>query len=425
MDLIMSPKERDRLAAIRAVANGQITQTQAAKQLGISTRQVSRTVTRYRQEGDAGLIHRSRGRPSNRQLPAEVKTRAIELLKEHYSDFGPTFAAEKLDERNGISVSKETVRRWMVEAGLHKPRARKVTHRAQRERRPCVGELLQIDGSQHRWFEGRGAVEPHLIGAIDDATGRIFMQFAPAESTEAVMRLLRDYIAVNGRPLAIYADRHSIYQTNQKASVEEQLAGLEAETQLGRALRELDIEYIAAYSPQAKGRIERSFRTHQDRLVKELRLAGISDIDGANRFLKEHFIDHHNSRREVQAACTHDAHRSAEDFDLDAILSHQQTRVVTNDYTVSYYGTRYQIARESALPGLRGGKVIVEVRLDGSVHVRFKGRYLTVRPLPPPQPKVNQPKPRRARREGTAVTPAADHPWRRDYREMPDGPIHP
>jgi len=425
MNLAMSAKERDRLAAIRAVDAGQISQKQAAAQLGISPRQVSRSLTRFRAEGDAGLMHRSRGRPSNRRYPAEVQARAIGLIKEHYRDFGPTLAAEKLAERHGITVSKETVRRWKIEAGLHTPKRRKLAHRQWRERRPCIGELLQIDGSQHPWFEGRAAVAPELICAIDDATGRVFLQFAPAESTEAVMLLLRDYIRRYGRPLAIYADRHSIYQVNRKATVDEQLQGLEAETQLGRALRELGIEYIPAGSPQAKGRVERSFGTLQDRLVKELRLEGISDIDSANRFLNERYIDDHNTQFADTTTRIHDAHRPLGDLDLDAILSHQETRTVTNDYTISYHNTRYQIARESIAPGLRGGKVIVELRLDGSIHVRFRDRYLSVAELPAAQTKISQPKQHKPQREPTAVIPAADHPWRQDYRKMPDGPIYP
>jgi len=425
MDLTMADKERDRLVTIRGVDGGQVTRKQAAQQLGISTRQVGRSLARYRAEGDAGLIHRSRGRPSNRRLPAKVQARAIELIKEHYRDFGPTLAAEKLAERDGITVSKETARRWMIEAELHKPKHRKLTHHQWRERRACVGEMLQLDGSQHPWLEGRGPMQPDLICAIDDATSRVFLQFAPAESAEGVMRLLRDYIRRYGRPLAIYADRHSIYQVNRKATVDEQLQGLEAETQVGRALRELGIKYIPAYSPQAKGRVERSFGTLQDRLVKELRLEGINDIDSANCFLKEHYIDDYNKRFADTTTNIHDAHRPLGDLELDAILSHQETRVVTNDYTISYHNTRYQIARESVVAGLRGGTVIVERRLDDSIKVRFRDRYLSVAELPAAQPKASQPKQHKPQREGTAVTPPADHPWRRDYRDMPDGPLYP
>ena len=425
MKLTMSAKERDRMVAIKAVHARQITQKQAAEQLGLTERQVRRILQRYRAEGDAGLIHRSRGKPSNRRIPPGVKEHALELLEEHYRDFGPTLAAEKLAERHDLEFSKETVRKWMIEAQLHKARPRKVTHRTQRERKPCFGEMLQIDGSQDAWLEGRGESEPDLINAVDDATGRTFLQFAPAESTEAVMRLLRDYIELHGRPLAIYADRHSIYQTNRKATVDEQLQDIRPETQVGRALRELGIEYIPAGSPQAKGRVERSFRTHQDRLIKELRLEEICEMEEANRFLKEHFIDDHNRRFAVEPASDHDAHRSAEGFDLDAILSHQETRTVMNDYTISYHNTRYQIARASAVAKLRNGTVVVERRLDGSIHVRFGDRYLTVTKLPPPQPKVSPRKRQKARKEPTTVIPAADHPWRKDYRDMPDGPIYP
>lgn len=179
MNLEMSAKERDRLHVIRSVDTGQLTRPQAAEQLGISVRQVARSLTRYREEGDAGLIHRSRGKPSNRRIDPSVKERVITLLKEHYSDFGPTHAAEKLAERHGLKFSKETVRRWMIEAGLHKPRRRKVTHLQWREPKACFGELLQIDGSQEAWLEGRGQLQPDLINAVDDATGRVFMQVCP------------------------------------------------------------------------------------------------------------------------------------------------------------------------------------------------------------------------------------------------------
>ena len=347
------------------------------------------------------------------------------MLRERYHDFGATLAAEKLGELHGIAVSKETVRQWMIEANLHTPKPRKLKHRRQRERRDCFGELLQIDGSCHAWLEGRGACEPELIGSIDDATGRVWLQFAPAESTAAVMRLLRDYIGLWGRPVAIYADRHSIWQTTRDASVDEQLQGLEAETQMGRALRELGIQYIVARSPQAKGRVERLFGTLQDRLVKELRLAGISDIDSANRFLNEHFIDDFNSRFAVVPKSAHDAHRPAEGFDMDAILSRQQTRSVTNDYTIRYDNTHYQIAAQSIATGLRGGKVTIEQRLDGSLHVRFRDRYLSISELPPSAPKATERNPDQQEREPTCTKPAADHPWRKGYAGMKDGPIYP
>lgn len=425
MELRMSVKERDRLVVIRAVDAGQLSVPLAAEQLGVSERQVYRSLQRWRSEGDAGLIHRSRGRPSNRGLPPAIEQQARQALRAHYRDFGPTLAAQKLLQHHGIELSKETVRRLQIAEGLHQPKRRRLKHRSRRQRRQCCGELVQIDGSLHDWFEGRHPPVV-LLNMIDDATGRVFLQFAPAETTVAVMTIVRDYLRRYGRPLALYADLHSIYRTTRAASVEEQLQGRESETQVARALRELDIEYIPAYSPQAKGRVERGFGTLQDRLVKELRLAGISDIATANRFLREYFIHDYSERFAVEPACAHDAHRTTEGLDLNAILSHQEMRTVTNDHTISYYNTRYQIARASVSAGLRGDKVIVELRLDGSIQVRFRDRYLTVTELPPPPPKASSPatKPK-PRREATAVTPAPDHPWRRDYRDMPDGPIYP
>ena len=426
MNLLMSQKERDRLGPIHSLDVGQITQRMVAEQIGVCERQVRRVLARYREQGDVGLIHRARGQPSNRRFPDDFREQVVALLRTEYAGFGPTLAAEKLSERNGLRLSKETVRKWMIQAQLHKPKRRKVQHRTWRQPKQCCGELVQLDGSIHAWFEERGP-EVVLLSAVDDATKRLYCRFVPAETTEAVMALLRDYIRAFGRPLAIYADLHSIYRTTRNASVDEQLRGLEPETQLGRALRELDINYVPSYSPQGKGRVERAFGTLQDRLVKELRLVGISDIDSANRLLKERFIKAYNRRFAVQPACPTDAHRPAKGFDLDAILSHQESRTVTNDYTITYYNTRYQIATDSIRAGLRGAKVIIEQRLDGSVRVRFRQRYLTVTELPATAPKAH-PRPehkRRACRPRDTVIPAADHPWRGDYRLMRDGPVYP
>lgn len=411
---------------MQSLVAGKLSQRQAAEQLDITERHIRRVLRRYRYQGDAGLIHRARGRPSNRRLPDHFRKQVMDLVREHYADFGPTFAAEKLAERDGLQLSAETLRKWMIGDGLWQPKRRKARHRAWRSPRECCGELLQLDGSVHDWFEDRGP-EVVLISAIDDATKRLYSRFAPAETTEAVMRLLAGYIARHGRPLAIYADRHSIYKTTRSASVDEQLEGREPQTQLTRALRELGIEYIASYSPQGKGRVERSFGTCQNRLLRELRLAGISDIEAANEFLERVYLPEHNRRFTEPPACSSDAHRPADGLDLDAILSYQETRTVTNDYTIRYLNDRYQIAENSALAGLRGAKVIVEDRLDGSVHVRFRERYLTVTKLPPPPAKgaADQRRKRVAGRERSIVVPAADHPWRRGYQRMAGGPISP
>lgn len=320
MNLTMSQKERDRLGPMESLVAGTITQRQAAGQMGICERHVRRVLKRYREDGDVALVHKSRGQPSNRRFTDDFRKKVMDRVREHYADFGPTLAAEKLAERDGLEVSKETLRKWMIEDDLRKSKARKVRHRARREPKECRGELLQIDGSIHPWFEDRGP-KVVLINAIDDATKHLYSLFAPAETTDDVMRLLRGYIARHGRPLAVYVDRHSIYVTTRNASVDEQLEGLEAETQVARALRELDIEHITSHSPQGKGRVERSFHTCQDRLLKELRLAGISDIESANNLLERVYLTAHNERFTCPPACAADAHRPADGFDLDAILS--------------------------------------------------------------------------------------------------------
>ena len=423
----MSRKERDRLQVMPALVEGRggggrLRQGQAAGLLGLSVRQVRRLVRRYQREGEAGLVHRSRGRPSNRRLGAELREQVLARVRECYADFGPTLAAEKLAEREGLQVSRETLRRWLIEAGLHRPRCRRVRARRWRPRRACVGELVQVDGSHHDWLEGRGPPAVLLL-AIDDASSRMFLRLAPTESTATTMALLRDYIRRCGRPRAIYADKASQFRTTRRASLEEQLQGQEAQTQLQRALRELDIAYVAAHSPQAKGRVERSFGTAQDRLVKELRLAGISTLEAANQFLERVYMPLCNQRFAVAPQSSVDAHRSAAGFDLDAIFSRQEWRTVQNDYTFRCHGRRYQIARASLVAGLRGAKVLVEQRLDGQVRARFRGRYLEIAPLPAapaqarpatrPQKPAPPPQPR-----PTPTKPAPDHPWRRSYKTM-------
>ena len=420
MLLLMRQRERDRLKVIEQVAQGQLTQAKAAELLSLSPRQVRRILRRYQKEGDIGLIHRSRGRPSKRRAPAAVRRKVVRALqRKKWQGFGPTFAAEKLAEREGIVVSRETVRTWMIQAGLWKPRQRKPTHRQWRERKECRGEMVQMDSSEHDWFEGRGD-RAVLISIVDAAMSRTLARFCSGDSTESNMTMLDRYIRRHGRPLSIYADKASHFKVNRPASIEEQLEGIGPQTQIGRALAQLDIEYIPAHSPQAKGRVERVFGTMQDRLVKELRLADISTIQAANEFLEQSFLPAYNQRFSVEPACPLDAHRSSGDHDLDAIFSHQEERVVANDYTIQYYHTRYQIAREAIKARLRGGKVIVERRLDGTIKLRYRGEYLQCRALP------EQSKPKRDEQEATRAKrrsqqpreghkPATDHPWRRPH----------
>lgn len=429
MDLIMSAKERDRLKVMGLLDQGQLRQKQAARLLGLSGRQVRRLLRRYRADGDAGLVHRSRGRRSNRKTPDGVRRRVLACIRRDYRDFGPTLAAEKLLERDGLAVSHETVRRWMMEEELWRGRPRRATHRQWRQRRECFGELVQLDASPHAWFEGRAAAEPMLITLIDDATGRRMQRFYEGDGTAPTMDLLGCWLRKYGRMLAVYGDKAGHLQVNRPATGEESRAGQEAQTQVGRALRELGIEYIAANSPQAKGRVERSHQVDQDRLIKELRLAGISTIEEANHFLEEVYTPQCNAKFAVAAASSVDAHRRLTGYDLKAILSHQEERVVGNDYTIQYQGQKWQIERQSLGGGLRRSRVLVEQRLDGSVKLRFRGRYLKAHRIEA-RPAAASPAGAAAAGRGRAAAgsglrpapcaarpqpykPPANHPWRK------------
>jgi hypothetical protein len=300
-----------------------------------------------------------------------------------YRDFGPTLAAEYLAERDGIGVSKETLRQWLRAAGIWQARPRRVQEvHTWRPRRACRGELVQWDTSEHAWLEGRGE-EPYLIIMIDDATNRLAARFVAHDSTEENLRMLQIYLQRWGRPLAFYTDKAGLFQVNRPANPDEQRAGREPLTQIGRALGELGIEWIPAHSPQAKGRVERCFGTLQDRLVKGLRLAGARTLAQANAYLEQEFLPAWAGRFTVTPANPTDAHRPLGcAHDLAAILSVVAARVVTNDYTLRYQGKSYQIARADLGGGLRGAKVRVEKRLDGSVAVKFRERYLTVSECP-------------------------------------------
>ena len=426
MELRMSRKERDRLKVVAALAERRLRQRAAAGLVGLSERQVRRILVRYRAEGDAGLVHRARGRPSNRRVPETLRRRVMGRVVRQYRDFGPTLATEKLAERDGLRVSRETLRGWMMAEGLWKPRRPRREVHLWRPRRPSFGELVQMDTSEHAWFEGRGDAEPVLVKMIDDATSRTLLRFFPADTTEANLQMLGLWLRRHGRPGAIYADRDSIFKVNRPPTGEETRAGRQAETQFGRALRELGSDYIPAASPEAKGRVERSFQTDQDRLVKELRLRGISDIPSANAYLEAEYEPMLNARFTVPPASSVDAHRPAKGYDLAAILSIQTVRTVANDYTVRHGGRRYQIERRSIAGGLRGSKVIVEERLDGSMRLRFRGRYLRWHEVASAAPTP----PTRQRRRGAGAStpppvapapppprPAADHPWRPPFQK--------
>jgi helix-turn-helix protein len=367
----MSQKERDVLKVMHAVLAGERTQAAAARLLGLTTRQVRRLRRKLEEGGDAALVHGLRGRPSNHRPDPAWRRAVLDAYRARYADFGPTFASEKL-AAEGLHVCPQTLRRWLLAEGLWQRRRRRDPHRSRRPRRACFGELVQMDASEHDWLEGRGE-QVVLISMIDDATNAVLARFYPAGTTEAHMDLLGRWLRRHGRPLALYTDRHSIFEPQDKGH-----ALADAETQFGRGLRELGIELIRARSPQAKGRIERSFGTAQDRWVKELRLAGVSTCAGANALLGR-LLPAHNRRFRKAAREATDAHRPlGPGHDLAAILAHQEERVVANDYTIRFRNRFYQLLKP-VYPGERGGKVVIEVRLDGSMAIRFRGKYLKYR----------------------------------------------
>lgn len=364
----MSQRERDRLKVLHGVEQGQFTQAKAAQLLGLTVRQLRRLQERLDEQGDAGLVHRLRGKPSNRQLDAKLRKRVLCAYRKHYAGFGPTLACEKLAEQD-LHVSPDTLRRWLLAEGLWQRQRRRDTHRRRRPRRACFGELVQMDTSLHDWTEGRGEAMV-LITMIDDATSRLLARFYPADTVEAHFDLLGRWLQKYGRPLALYTDRHGIFEAHKKGQPD-----YEGETQFSRALAELDIELIKAYSPQAKGRVERSFGTAQDRWVKEMRLAKVKTIDAANTLL-ERLVPAHNQRFSVTPAKTADAHRAVgAAHHLTAILSVQEQRVVSNDYTIRFANRLYQLD-QPIYPGERGGKVTIELRVDGTMAIRFGDRYL-------------------------------------------------
>ena len=395
----MTQAERDRLVALKKAKKKLITQKQAAEEIGVTERQVRRLLRKLRRKGDRAVLHELRGRPSNRKLPAELEQRAIAVLSDPvYRGFGPTLAAEYLHQRHQITVSKETLRRWMAKAGLWKAGRRRVVEVYQwRPRRSRCGELVQWDTSTHDWLEGRGE-QIYLISMIDDATSRLFARFVRHDSSEENMRLLWAYLERFGRPLAFYTDKAGMFQVAVKTKRQEEREGRDRPemppTQIARALRELGIVWIPAHSPQAKGRVERQFLTAQDRLVKGMRVAKVRTIEEANAYLEKEYLPGWDRTLTVEPANATDAHRPlGKEHDLAAILSHVELRQVTNDYTVRYDGKLYQIDRKDVRVGLRKAKLHVEERLDGTITVRFEGRYLGIRRCaqPSPQPRPLEP----------------------------------
>lgn len=424
--IVMSQRDRDILKVLHSVLDGNRSQVEAARLVEWTARHVRRMLKRLAEDGDEAVIHGLRGRPSNRRLDEDLRDEVLLTYRTCYADFGPTFASEKLATQ-GLNVSTETLRRWLLAEGLWQRQRRRDVHRSRRPRRRCFGELIQMDTSVHDWLEGRGEAMV-LMAAIDDATSRVEARFYQGETVEAYMDLTERWLRRYGRPLAFYTDKDSVFQWQSKGQAAEGL------TQFGRALEELDTKLILAHSPQAKGRIERFFGTAQDRWVKELRLAKVTTREAANELVHRRLVPEFNRRFSVRAADVADAHRAlGRQYNLAAILSVQTKRRVTNDYTIRWHNRWYQL-HKPALPGLRGGQVIVEERRDGRMAIRFGDQYVhyheivaeasrgdeagcgasasAAGSLREPSAAADAPHPASS---GSPHQPRPDHPWRRAF----------
>lgn len=400
----MSQKELRRLHVIRKAIEGLIRQKKAAEMLSLSDRQTRRLIKTVGEEGDAGIIHKSRGKPSNRSIQKEIRDKIIELYRKDYLGFGPVLASEKLLERDGISVNDETLRKWLIESGDWEKTRKSRKHRQWRPRKDHFGEMTQIDGSHHDWFEGRGP-ESVLMGYIDDATAEVFARFYDHEGTMPAMDSFKRYTRKYGIPISIYLDRHTTYKSPKKAEFPQY--DEEPLSQFERAMKELGVQVSHAHSPQAKGRVERLFRTFQDRVIKEMRLSGIKTIDEANKFLAE-YLPKYNKKFTVDPKEKADLHRKIpKGLNLDGILCIKEERVLRNDFTISYKGKLYQITE-----GIKAQKVTVEERINGKLLITYKGKTLkfkeiTERPKKQKKHKTHMPE------KQISNKLRADHPWRK------------
>jgi len=409
----MSRKERERLTVMAGVKQQELTLVQAAGLMGVGYRQSKRIWRRYQDAGDAGLVHRLRGQASARRKPAALRAQVLARYEEErYADFGPTLMAEHL-AREGVVVDHETVRRWLLISGKRTVRRRKqVHHRQWRERKPCFGAMVQLDGSHHDWFEGRR--EPCvLMVMVDDATNRMRARFSEEETTRASYDVVEGWARKHGLLSSLYVDRDSIYRCEGRPGIPEQLEGKKPQTQFGRAMEQLGVDLILANSPQAKGRVERMNGVLQDRLVKELRLAGINDLESANRFLDGKYLQAFHRRFGREAASPVDVHRDVP-RNLNEVLSWEEERVVQGDWTVACAGKRYQLDRQHEKLSLVRRKVIVRTLRNGQVQLVYRGKPLKWRSLPEDTVR-KQPLAKKQRRvkSKTVVKPPASHPWRR------------
>ena len=407
----MSQKEVDRHGIIKRIIDGKINGTEAAKLLKISTRQVRRLKSVVFKKGAKGLVHGNRGKPGNRRLSEEKRNEIINLLKEKYPDFKPTFACEKLRECHEIIHDPKTIRAIQMKEGLWKPRGKKAgsKHRSWRQRRSSYGEMEQFDGSYEDWFEDRGP-KCCLLASIDDATGRITkVTFGFHEGVVPVFTFWKEYLEQHGKPRSIYLDKFSTYKMNCKEAKDNP----DLKTQFQRVAEELHVELIFANSPQAKGRVERLFETLQDRLIKELRLANVSTLEAGNIFL-ETYLPKFNEQFGVEAMNDSDLHSQLTKKELEglsSVFSRQEKRTVQNDFTISYKNVWYQFLEKQLVVVAKRDEVTVEERLDGSIHIRLRGKYLAYKVLPE--------RPMKTKTTTWVLTnkqvtkPSIDHPWRK------------
>ena len=405
--LTMSQKERTRLGVMQEIKAKRMSLVAAAKVLRLGYRQMKRVWGRYRDQGDRGLVHRSRGRASNRAKSSAFREKVLERYEQRYVGFGPTLACEHLKADDGLEVDHETLRRWLLGRGSWSVQRRRQKHRQWRQRKGCFGEMVQMDGSHHDWFEGRRG-QAVLMVMIDDATNRTYARFFEEETTRAAYDVFEGYSRKYGLPQSLYVDRDSIYKTTREPSLEEQLAQEQPLTQFGRAMQRLGVKLELAYSPQAKGRVERRNGLFQDRLVKELRLAGISDLETANGFLEQKFLPQLNKRFCVPAAQQADVHRAVP-RDLKETLSWEEPRLVQQDWTVSWKSRYFQIAKEHEGLCLARKNIIVRELRCGRVQLVAGTQRLGFKELPArPRPHPVAPKILKAK-----SAPALNHPWRK------------
>lgn len=413
--ITMTQKELSRYEIIQRLIRKEIDGTEASKLMGLSVRQVKNIKARVIKEGERGVIHKNRGRESNRKIKPEIIKKAKYWLEKKYYDFQPTFASEKLEEIQHIKLSKEKVRQLMIEMGLWKAKTRKKNkeYRSWRQRKDYYGEMQQFDGCYYDWFE-KGELNC-LLAAIDDATGKITgLWFSRDEGVLSVFNFWKKYLLTHGKPLKIYLDKFSTYKNNHKSVMDDP----NVLTQFQRAMRQLDIELITAHSAQAKGRVERLFPTLQHRLVREMRLAGITTVEQANLFIKEVFIPKFNAKFSVVPQKNKNLHRrltKIEKEKIDQILSRQETRIVNNDFTLSYKKTWFQLLEKQPVLVRKKEKVLVEQRTDGSICIFLRGKYLNYTVLPERPKKIVEAKVPALATGKPSWKPPADHPWRKPF----------